>query len=277
MVSGSTYLKTKIKESAMIQRAHSSSGFTLIELLVVISIISILIAILLPALSAARKAARQTQCTSLVRQYLVATNIYTDQFNNWILPSVQYIPTDAYNTAQTWQRNYAWFSLLGIKPTASDGKSMNFAGWKAQWLCPEAQWAIQKGNVFHYSYGMNLSDLPGFSWSDPASTPVNTIRRDEILKPSSKLFLTDAMDYGVYTSAANPNTPYSYFKYPEFRGTTPDGTAGNSAVAYRHLKNAVVGFHDSHARVLSTDEIYKTQPTGDVYKDNKTLWYVKAN
>lgn len=261
----------------MIQRSRPLNGFTLIELLVVISIISILIAILLPALSAARKAARQTQCTSLVRQYLVSMSLYSDQFKNWILPSAQYIPTDSYNTVQTWQRNDAWFGLLGIKPSHSDGKSMNFGGWKAQWICPEAQWAIQNGNVFHYSYGMNLSDLPGFSWSNPASTPVITIRRDEILKPSSKLFLSDAMDYGVYTSSANPNTAYSYFKYPEFRGTSPDGTVGNSAVAYRHLKNAVIGFHDGHARVLSSDEIYKTQPTGDIYTDNKTLWYVKAN
>ena len=47
-------------------------AFTLIELLVVISIIALLIAILLPALSKAKSSARDMQCNSNHRQWLIA-------------------------------------------------------------------------------------------------------------------------------------------------------------------------------------------------------------
>ena len=57
-----------------------SRGFTLIELLVVISIIALLVAVLLPALSAARARALQVVCASQLHQWLVAHNIY---MNDW--------------------------------------------------------------------------------------------------------------------------------------------------------------------------------------------------
>lgn len=60
-------------------------GFTLIELLVVIAIIAVLAAVLFPVFSRAREKARQTACTSNLRQIGTAFALYA-QDNDELLP-----------------------------------------------------------------------------------------------------------------------------------------------------------------------------------------------
>ncbi len=62
------------------------SGFTLIELLVVIAIIAILAAILFPVFARARERARQTSCSSNLRQIGIAFLMYADDWGERLPP-----------------------------------------------------------------------------------------------------------------------------------------------------------------------------------------------
>jgi prepilin-type N-terminal cleavage/methylation domain-containing protein/prepilin-type processing-associated H-X9-DG protein len=65
----------------------SRRGFTLIELLVVIAIIAILAAILFPVFSRAQEKARQSSCSSNLRQLGMAVKQYTIDYDNRYMPS----------------------------------------------------------------------------------------------------------------------------------------------------------------------------------------------
>jgi prepilin-type N-terminal cleavage/methylation domain-containing protein len=60
---------------------HRREGFTLIELLVVIAIIAILAAILFPVFAQAREKARQTTCTSNIKQSALAFMMYINDYD----------------------------------------------------------------------------------------------------------------------------------------------------------------------------------------------------
>ncbi len=63
-------------------------GFTLIELLVVIAIIAILAAILFPVFAQARMAARKAVCVSNMKQLVLATRMYSDDYDGYF-PRIQ--------------------------------------------------------------------------------------------------------------------------------------------------------------------------------------------
>ncbi|MCA8999540.1 MAG: DUF1559 domain-containing protein [Planctomycetaceae bacterium] len=71
---------------------NASAGFTILELIVTIGVFAILMAILLPAVQNAREAARRTQCSSNLRQIMLACENHVDTFRFYPVPSAEHEP-----------------------------------------------------------------------------------------------------------------------------------------------------------------------------------------
>ena len=82
------------------RKQYSLQLFSLIELLIVIAIIAILAAMLLPALNKAREKSMATACSSNLRQMGQVFQMYTDTYDDWLPPSIDYSGT--YNRWQSY-------------------------------------------------------------------------------------------------------------------------------------------------------------------------------
>jgi len=108
-------------------RTHRRA-FTLVELLVVIGIISILAGIILPVMMAARRKARETTCTSNLRQLAAAWELYcqeNDEVGPTYLPMVnQYVkgpdifrcPADPNGRGRAGEVLWHSFTVCGVDP-----------------------------------------------------------------------------------------------------------------------------------------------------------------
>ena len=80
-------------------------AFSLIELLVVIGIIAILAGLLLPTLSRAKDKARRIACLNNLKQWGLATQLYTLDNNDLLPPDGKSAPLDA-------DTNTGWYIQL---------------------------------------------------------------------------------------------------------------------------------------------------------------------
>ncbi|MDR0390979.1 MAG: DUF1559 domain-containing protein, partial [Planctomycetaceae bacterium] len=203
-------------------------AFTLVELLVVIAIIGLLIALLLPAVQAAREAARRMQCSSHMKQYLLALHNYHDA--NDAIPPAKMGATD-------WGANFVLLPYLEqqarfdqIKSAGItnpiDSSSSNGAWWTEPvgiFLCPS-----------------DLQSVTPNVWHDkgPAKTNIMFCRGDSVYNNYDGT--TSAENRGVFVSGSGTVTMTSCI----------DGTSNTLAIS-----ECVTATHRNAAYLLPSNGV----------------------
>ena len=220
-------------------------GFTLIELLVVIAIIAILAAMLLPALARAKDKAKATHCISNLRQIMVATRLYADEFQDVMVP----------------------YGVAGDRPGPVVAGGVNATGDKA-W-CDLLYPYAKATNIFNcpanapgcnWNIGINVDNLCASLSIDPNIPPHGTLLKSaNIPHPSATIYFADCdriqnpSEPNPDLWAAQPGKSWVHFRTPQdplFNDATQ-----NTRIFNRHSNRAELGFADYHCESLRASRI----------------------
>ena len=192
------------------------SGFTLIELLVVIAIIAILAAILFPVFATAREKARQTSCSSNLKQLGLAFVQYVQDYD------------------ETWPQGLGGYGIGWA------GQIYPYAKSKGVFQCPDdsnqqnsltACASCTHATPVSYGYNRNLAS-PNSTTVPAINSNITSVSRTVVLFElwDQLVDLTDSVGTGEIESATAVGLP-SPFGY-QATASSPPGNDGISYYAY---------------------------------------------
>lgn len=157
-------------------------GFTILELLVVVSIITILATLTLPGLSRAKARVSSVSCLGNLKQWGLATALYTGDNDD-------FLPPDGIPNPGESSTNSGWYvhlpAQLGIPPYHVMGWRTNALEdlGRSPWICPSNRRRSNGRNLFHYCLNQNVNGTGGNN---------RPVRLTSIESPSTLVWLFDS-------------------------------------------------------------------------------------
>ncbi len=261
-----------IRCPAVRRSRYSRAGFTLIELLVVIAIIAILAGLLLPALARAKAKAKGVQCLNNMKEILLASRLYADDFDDGLPP---YGMAGPGVVAFPFPGNTMIVVPGGVNTTKDQG-----------WPDTIRRYVANNTNVFNcpanppglsLNIGINLNLAHSISlWPNPPNSYTNLLKSSSVSRPSQTIYYADSGDVTSAT-ASDPNpdnwvqdTTASQKSWIDWRSpnTAPSGNADPNwsslptRIINRHSGRAMMGFVDYHAVSDKASNAGLFQPIG---------------
>ncbi len=147
-------------------------GFTLIELLVVIAIIAILAAILFPVFAKAREKARQSSCSSNMKQIGNALMMYVQDYDEK-LPMGTAVDllnhTDVWTGIQAYVKNWPIFACPSDSLKNCVSLNAGTAAWGAEWATIQLSYG--------YNYANGAMSMAVFNFPSQTAAFVEMIQR----------------------------------------------------------------------------------------------------
>ena len=236
------------------------TGFTLIELLVVIAIIDILAAILFPVFAQAREKARETSCTSNLKQIALALRMYAQDYDERLCasgnlpaqgdPALATRVPDGTNIVRMMGGGLSHFAQPYIKneqifkcpsDTGENFWGRNSTGWSwnaAPW------WGKPTSYHFRHIFDCGGPDEHNRIFANPGPTPPTFWQGTPdsmVNKPAQQIMLFEASAFhkeklGLYGARPGNNHPTANPLRP------PDGRTFNAAFADGHVKVFRLGY-----------------------------------
>jgi prepilin-type N-terminal cleavage/methylation domain-containing protein/prepilin-type processing-associated H-X9-DG protein len=227
-------------------------AFTLIELLVVIAIIAVLAAILLPVFAQSRARARQAVCLSNVKQVALSTLLYTQDYDDTLVPE-QNGPFGFWDTTHLWPQlvlPYAgtWRLFLCPEfPGAGDQEYLRLLGAPVN----ATGLPLEYARAFYADYGYNAAflspynkDIHHFLGRNLAAIP----------RPATTLLFADSSLSAFFDRGVKLGSPVIFSPLSSAWSFTRDAP-WYGYVASRHFDRANIAFVDGHCKALSPGQL----------------------